>query len=359
MARPTKRRRSNGSVTFHKAKKRWYARYWVGGKRKDIYGKTKKEVELKLNRMTVLVSDGRLVAENPKFKDYAEAWLELRSMTGKINPKTHDQYRRNLAKISSFIGDMKLRDIKNAHIERIYASEKARGISSNTIHSLHRTLATLWKSAMKTSLVMIEVPNNVEKTKQTKSNPVMLSEEEFVALKKASRKINNGLLVEFLLMTGMRVSVEALATKWKQLDFVKKSVNVGKSKTEAGKGRTIPLDDELIDLLHAKYVESGMKDEGLVFISEDGFVPRIENLRRYMFKDVKKLAEVSDKLTFHHLRHNTGSYLLSKNIPIPTVSKILGHANPSITMSVYAHELKVDDSAVREAFNLLGVNNGK
>lgn len=62
--------------------------------------------------MTVLVSDGRLVAENPKFKDYAEAWLELRSMTGKINPKTHDQYRRNLAKISSFIGDMKLRDIK-------------------------------------------------------------------------------------------------------------------------------------------------------------------------------------------------------------------------------------------------------
>ena len=54
-------------------------------------------------------------------------------------------------------------------------------------------------------------------------------------------------------------------------------------------------------------------------------------------------------LTWHHLRHNAGSYLLSENVPITAVSKILGHANPAITMSIYAHELKEDFEQVRVA----------
>jgi integrase len=40
---------------------------------------------------------------------------------------------------------------------------------------------------------------------------------------------------------------------------------------------------------------------------------------------------------------------LSENVPITAVSKILGHANPAITMSIYAHELKEDFEQVRVA----------
>ena len=43
-----------------------------------------------------------------------------------------------------------------------------------------------------------------------------------------------------------------------------------------------------------------------------------------------------------------GSYLLSENVPITAVSKILGHANPAITMGIYAHELVEDLEQVRE-----------
>ena len=38
---------------------------------------------------------------------------------------------------------------------------------------------------------------------------------------------------------------------------------------------------------------------------------------------------------------------MSENVPITLVSKILGHANPAITMSIYAHELKEDFEQVR------------
>jgi len=40
---------------------------------------------------------------------------------------------------------------------------------------------------------------------------------------------------------------------------------------------------------------------------------------------------------------------LSENVPITLVSKILGHANPAITMAIYAHELKEDFEQVRVA----------
>ena len=55
------------------------------------------------------------------------------------------------------------------------------------------------------------------------------------------------------------------------------------------------------------------------------------------------------RLTWHHLRYNCGSYLLSENVPITMVSKILGHANPAITMTIYAHELQEDSDLVRQA----------
>ena len=44
-------------------------------------------------------------------------------------------------------------------------------------------------------------------------------------------------------------------------------------------------------------------------------------------------------LTFHVLRHGAASLLLNEGVPVPVVSRYLGHANPGITMKVYAHVL--------------------
>ena len=40
---------------------------------------------------------------------------------------------------------------------------------------------------------------------------------------------------------------------------------------------------------------------------------------------------------YHDLRHGVASLLLNQSVPVPVVSRYLGHANSSITMSVYAH----------------------
>jgi integrase len=50
-------------------------------------------------------------------------------------------------------------------------------------------------------------------------------------------------------------------------------------------------------------------------------------------------------VSLHSLRHAHASQLLSEGIPIPTVSKRLGHANPTITLRLYSHALESDELA--------------
>ncbi len=41
------------------------------------------------------------------------------------------------------------------------------------------------------------------------------------------------------------------------------------------------------------------------------------------------------KIRFHDLRHTAASLMLNHGIPVIVVSKILGHAKPSITLDIY------------------------
>jgi integrase len=42
-------------------------------------------------------------------------------------------------------------------------------------------------------------------------------------------------------------------------------------------------------------------------------------------------------IRFHDLRHTAASLMLNQGVPIFKVSKILGHARPSITSDIYGH----------------------
>jgi len=43
------------------------------------------------------------------------------------------------------------------------------------------------------------------------------------------------------------------------------------------------------------------------------------------------------EIRFHDLRHTAASLMLNRGIPVIVVSRILGHARPSITLDVYGH----------------------
>lgn len=63
------------------------------------------------------------------------------------------------------------------------------------------------------------------------------------------------------------------------------------------------------------------------------------------------------KAFLHTLRHSHAGELLSKGVPLPTVSKRLGHSSVNVSAKVYSHSLsvgeiraaKVIDAALRNA----------
>ena len=52
----------------------------------------------------------------------------------------------------------------------------------------------------------------------------------------------------------------------------------------------------------------------------------------------------------HTLRHTHGSHLLAAGVPLTDVSKRLGHVNPHVTATVYAHALPGRDDLAAAAW---------
>jgi integrase len=57
------------------------------------------------------------------------------------------------------------------------------------------------------------------------------------------------------------------------------------------------------------------------------------------------------EVTFHALRHTHASQLIAQGVDLVTISKRLGHANPNVTLAVYAHLFATDDSKAAAAIN--------
>ena len=349
-----RRRRSLGSIYFHKPSKRWTYKYMVGGKRKQGYADTRAAAEQALARATVMVADGRVTSEDPRVSDWGAVWLKNRD----VADKTLQSYKWMLSHMTPQVGSQRLSKLTPVMIEAAYSELLENGLSPTSVGSVHRAFGNCIRSAHKKGLISRDVVSLCDAPRSTKRKPYVLSRIEWGRLVHASREEPTGLLVEFLLKTGMRVDVEALSLKWSQLDLDEGFAKVSESKTAAGEGRRIPLDIELKEQLRSlrrEHQELKLSTGGdwnphdFVFVNANGNRQSLTNLRTRMYKRVKSAAEVPASLTFHDLRHNCGSYLLSEHVPITMVSKILGHANVAITLSIYSHALEEDTELVRHA----------
>jgi integrase len=56
---------------------------------------------------------------------------------------------------------------------------------------------------------------------------------------------------------------------------------------------------------------------------------------------MKKLSKVIHRAIHAHLfRHTFASYCIAANVDIATLSSMISHSNPAITLSVYTHEIQ-------------------
>ena len=146
-------------------------------------------------------------------------------------------------------------------------------------------------------------------------------------------------IVRLLLLTGCRKG-EILNLRWSEVD--EDALHLRDSKTGP---RTVVLNAQARAIL-ARQPRTGST---YVFASlTDSSEPRSTELS--LWRKVRRQAGIKDA-RLHDLRHTFASHALMQRTPLPVVSRLLGHARPSMTLR-YAH---VGDRETEAAAERIGV----
>ena len=162
------------------------------------------------------------------------------------------------------------------------------------------------------------------------------------------------LLIKIAVMTGMRQG-ELLGAAWTDVDWNSNTLYVRRvwrakafyePKTRTSR-RLIELPPSLITELKAWRLAVPKGDHDLIFPSATGKPEDAPNvLHRGLYPALRRAG--LRKVRFHDLRHSAASLLLSQGVDVVSVSRLLGHSSPAITLNMYSHAIRSDRAGLTD-----------
>jgi integrase len=294
-------------------------------------------------------------------KAASDAWLELKQPT--VSPKTHRIEKTNLGHVLPLLGRKLLSDLEPDDISRYQqqrlrdeAAPKTINLEVGTIRAILRR-HRLWAN-LQPDVRMLAVSEE-----HGKALPVA---DEKKLLDGCADSRSRSLLPAVLLAlnTGMRYS-ELRLLRWEQIDLGRRTVRVGKSKTDAGTGRTIPLNDKAMKVIKFWAEQFPKRKPGhFAFPSErygaggDDFEPTVFDVDpdtpigswKEAWESVKRKTGV--EVRFHDLRHTCVTRMLEGGVPLSVVASILGWS-PATTARMAKRYGHIGQVAMRQAVIVL------
>jgi integrase len=292
------------------------------------------------------------------FSVAADEWLELKRST--LAPKSYSVEQYALKHLRPVFGQKLLTDINAAAIARYVGSRRSQSAADKSIKLELGTLRGVLKRA-KLWAVLAEDDLLPRLRDRDDVGRAITTDEEKRLLTECRSSRSRGLYtaVVLALNTGMR-ETEIRTLAWRQIDFESRTVTVGKSKTAAGTGRPIPMNDRLTLALRTWANQfPNRKLDHFVFPAEQYGRPGEETRGTYeqnpnapigswktAWKSARKAAGVSCR--FHDLRHSAVTRLLEAGVSFPIVASLLGWS-PSTTTKMAKRYGHIGSAAHREA----------
>jgi len=324
--------------------------------------------------------EGALVKPDPTtFAAFFDEWVKEHAQRN-CAPKTVERYRQLAAYILPHIGAAKLQDLSALALERIFnhlkdaggwnrKAKTARPLSAKTVRHIAGLVHVALDTAIRWKLLPANPVNGCQLPKVPKREAKSLDPDQLHAFVEAIRAHG---LYEFVMLaagTGCRRG-ELLALTWADVDFVGRVLKVSKSleqtreglrvkSTKTEKPREISLarsSTELLRVHRGRQAEnrrlfgSDYRDDlNLVFATHEGDFLKPDSI-------TAKVCLLAGKaglqgISLHTLRHSHGSQLLSAGVPLPVVSKRLGHSSVYTTATIYSHALSKDEVAAAETWD--------
>jgi integrase len=309
-----------------------------------------------------------------------EDWLSQRASVGRSPTTLHD-YAASARRIKvSAIGTKMVANLTTRDIDLAYSRWRAEGMTAATVLHHHRVLRAALSQAERWGWIA----RNPAKfatvaSSRTPELQVPTPEQAQALVLKATSTASPDLapILLFAMLTGCRRG-EICGLQWGDIDWETQRMTVRRSiwqvrrswgvkGTKTHQVRRIALDENAVALLMARRttaeadataVGAVLVDEGFVWSpAADGSRPRTPDSLTRAFARLCDSLEAEGRLAghterydfrFHDLRHFSATELIGAGVDIRTVAGRLGHADPAITLRIYAHALEERDRAAAE-----------
>ena len=346
------------------------------GKKYEATGKTELEAMTKLAEKLAAAKRGEdLVSGAMTVSAWYKQWIDLYKKPKGLTEKSLKMYDEKFnGYIRPAIGHMKLKDVKDVHLQRILNSQAGR--SASHVKKIRMVLQEMFKRARQSRLIPYDPAELLELPTVKQGRRRSITEEERAAILAVAERHRAGLWILTLLYTGMRPG-ETAALTWSDVDFDHNEIHVHAAK-ESG-NRTIKgpkTDSGVRDIpIHAALLPRLLAARGkpfsLVFPTKAGTVQNESSMRRMWnsfrteldlqlgakTKDGKIVESVvADDLTPYCLRHTFCTDLQRAGVPINNAKELMGHADIQTTANIYTHR---DNTTLHSSIALLDGSGGK
>lgn len=346
------------------------------GKKYEATGKTELEAMTKLAEKLAAAKRGEdLVSGSMTVSAWYKQWIDLYKKPKGLTEKSLKMYDEKFnGYIRPAIGHMKLKDVKDVHLQRILNSQAGR--SASHVKKIRMVLQEMFKRARQSRLIPYDPAELLELPTVKQGRRRSITEEERAAILAVAERHRAGLWILTLLYTGMRPG-ETAALTWSDVDFDHNEIHVHAAKESGNrtiKGpktasgvRDIPIHAALLPRLLA----ARGKPFSLVFPTKAGTVQNESSMRRMWnsfrteldlqlgakTKDGKIVESVvADDLTPYCLRHTFCTDLQRAGVPINNAKELMGHADIQTTANIYTHR---DNATLHNSIALLDGSGGK
>lgn len=335
------------------------ARY--NGKKYEAKGKTELEALQKLAEKLAAAKRGEDVVGGAMTVDaWYKEWKRLYKDPKGLTPKSlgmYDEKYKNY--IKPRIGHLRLRDVRDVHLQRILNEQEGR--SSSHAKKLRMVMQEMFRRARQSRLIPFDPSELLELPAVTSGGHRPITDQERAAILAVAEDHRAGLWVLTLLYTGMRPG-ETAALMWSDVDFDRNEIHVHAAKESGSRTikspktasgiRDIPIHAALLPKLRA----AQGKPFSPVFPTRAGNPQNENSLRRlwqgflrdldiylgaelYRNKIIKSV--IASDLTPYCLRHTFCTDLQRAGIPINVAKELMGHADIQTTANIYTHRNQI------------------